>query len=219
MLAAPSIGLHVSLPALQQLDALSSDKIESLDDASAYVRKTAVICGTSDPSLLPGNLESRLAVAELDAAKDPNKLVSDDQVAKAFNFMSEEFQVPHPARLTASDILQYRSVQASIFPHIFSPKPVSGTRPIGTIVMLYQLWLNGGVTEGVRKAALLDRPPGSLKIASGQIVGRSGLDRDPNLVGREYQIAGYSYFNQRTPQQISSFLDRLTRIMDLPNGN
>jgi hypothetical protein len=217
MWASASIGLHVSFEALQQLDALSSDKIEDLGEASAYVKKAAVICGTSDPALLPGNLEARLAVAELDAAKDRDKLVSDDQVAEAFNFMSDEFQVPHPARLSASDVLQYRSVQASIFPHIFSPKTVSGSRPIGTIVMLYQLWFNGGVTEGVRKAALLDRPPGSLKLRTSSATSR--LDRNPNLIGREYQIAGYSYFNQRTPQQIGSFLDRLTGIIGLPNGN
>lgn len=219
MWAAPDGGLHISisLQSLQQLDVLASGKIESLDDATAYVRKSAALCVLGDSDPMAEGIESRLAAAELDAAKDPNKLVSDERVAEAFNFMSDEFRVEHPARLTASDILQYRSVQASIFPHVFSPKTASGSRPVGAIVMLYQLWYNGGVTEGVRKAAQLDRPPGSLKVASGQSVsGRSGLDKNPNLTGREYQVAGYAYFAQRSPQQKRSFLDRIAKTIALP---
>jgi hypothetical protein len=214
--AASGVGLHISFRGLQQLDTLSSGKIESQNDAAAYVRKAAVICGTTDPSLVPGDIESRLVSAEWEASKDPNKLVSDDQVARAFNFMSDEFGVQHPARLTASDILQFRSVQASIFPHVFSPKTVSGSRPVGAIAMLYQLWFNGGVTEGVRRAAQLDRPPGSLKTS--QSGGWSVIDKNPNLIGREYQVAGYAYFAQRSPRQISSFLDQVAGIIGLPQG-
>lgn len=214
--AASGVGFHVSLQTLQQLDTLSSDRIEGLGDAGTYVRKAAALCGTTDPSLVPDDLESRFAAAELDAAKDPNKLVSDDQVAEAFNFMSKEFQVAHPAHLTASDILQYRSVNASIFPHIFSPKAVGGSRPFGAAVMLYQLWFNGGAMEGVRKAAQLDRPPGSLKVSPSG--GSSGIDKNPNLIGREYQMAGYAYFAQRSSRRISFFLDRLAGIMGLPEG-
>jgi hypothetical protein len=214
------VGFHISLQTLQQLDTLSSDPIEGLSDARAYVRKAAALCGTTDPSLVPDDLESRFAAAELDVAKDPSKLVSDDQIAEAFNLMSDEFQVPHPAHLTATDILQYRSVRASIFPHIFSPKTVGGSRPFGAIVMLYQLWFNGGDMEGVRKAAQLDLAPGSIKIShSGGSAGGSGgvINNNPNLIfDKEYQRAGYIYFAQRSPQQISSFLNRLAGIIQLP---
>jgi len=213
--AASGDGLHISLQSLQELDALSSGKIEGPDDAAAYVRKAAALSGITDPSFVP-DLESRLAAAELEAAKDPNKLVSDERVAEAFNLMSSELQVAHPARVTAADVLQHRSVSASIFPHVFSPKTVSGSRPVGSIVMLYQLWYNGGVTGGVRRAAQLDRPPGSLKIS--QSGGSSGLDKNPNLIGREYQAAGYAYFAQRSPQQIRSFLDRMADTIGLPEG-
>jgi len=91
---------------------------------------------------------------------------------------------------------------------------VSGSRPAGATVMLYQLWYNGGVTEDMRKAAQLDRPPGSLKVSPSG--GSSGPNKNPNLLGREYQLAGYAYFAQRSPQQVSSFLDRLAEIMHLP---
>jgi len=210
--------LHVSFQSLQRLDALSAGGIESLGDATAYVRKAAALCGTPDTSFAP-DLESRLAAAELDAAKDPNKLVSDERVADAFNLMSKEFRVEHPRSLTASDILQYRSVMASIFPHIFSPKNVAGSRPVGVAVMLYQLWYSGGVAEGVRKAAQLDRPPGSLKVTGGHIVGRSSTpDRNPNSLDQEYQLAGRKYFAQQTPLGTRSFLGRLATTLGMTEG-
>jgi hypothetical protein len=210
--------LHVSFQSLQQLGTLASGRIESPDDAAAYVRKAVAICGTTDPSIvLPDRIGRRLAGAEWGAANDPNKLVSDGQVAEAFNFMSDEFGVANPARLTASDILQYRSVQASLFPHIFSGKSVSGSRPVGAIVMLYQLWYNGGVTEGVRKAAQLDRPPGGPRVTGGHIIGRSLTpDKNPNLVGREYQRAGRKYFEQRSPLETRSFLAKLATTLGIP---
>jgi hypothetical protein len=149
--------------AIRQMDAASSARIEDLNDATAYVKESAILCGVANSALFSEELERRIASAELDGAKDPTKLVSDEQVATAFNFMSDEFRVPHPVQLTGADVLQYRSVMAAIFPHIFSPKSVRGSRPVGTIVMLYQLVYNGGITDGVRKAALLDRPPGASK--------------------------------------------------------
>jgi hypothetical protein len=199
---------------LQQLDAASAEKIESLRDATAYVRKSAALCGATDSVLVPDDFENRLAASEIAASKDPNSLVSDDQVADAFNFISDEFRVQHPARLTASDVLQYRSVMASIFPHVFSPKSVGGTRPVGAMVMLYQLVYNGGITDGVRRAAQLDRPPGSLRVAGGHLA----LARNPNLIGREYQAASRSYFQRRSTREIRSFVDRTVRMMTLAGG-
>lgn len=209
--------MYISFQSLQQLDTLSAGRIESPDDAKTYVRKAAALCGITDLSLAPDDIESRLAAAERDAAKDPNKLLSDDQVAEAFNFMSDEFQVAHPAHLTASDILEYRSVMASIFPHMFSPKTVGGSRPAVAIVMLYQLWYSGGVTEGVRNAAKLDRPSGSLKVTSGQITGRKGGASRTDAEA-EYRVAGREYFQKRTPQELQSFFSRLAGIVGLTGG-
>jgi hypothetical protein len=206
--------LFLSFPALQQLDSLSANRIESLDDAKSYVEKAAALFGVTDPSLMPGDLEPRLAAAELAAAKDPDKLVSDDRVAEAFNFLSDEFRVANPQRLTGADILLYRSVQASIFPHAFSPKSVNGSRPLGALVMLSQLIFNGGVTEGVRNAAKLDRPPGTLKVVQGGVAGKSWMpDRAPNLIARRYQAASLAYFAHQSTQEILSFLDRLSAMI------
>ena len=213
MWAAPEEDLHISisLQALQQLDALASQKIQSKDDALAYVRKSVALCALGDLGPIE-RLESRFAAAELDAATDPNKLVPDEQIAQAFNFMSSEFGVD--TRLTAADILQYRSVQAAIFPHIFSGKDTDGNRPIGASVILYQLWYNGGITEGVRNAATLDRPPGSLKIDSA--AGRLELNRNPNPTARQYQLAGQSYFGHQSALETRAFIDKLASIIALP---
>jgi len=212
--------LSIGFQSLQKLDALASGKIENLDDASAYVQKSAALCVFGDPGPLGAELESRLAAAELAAARDPSKLVPDEKIAEAFNFMSKEFGVDAPQQLTGEDILQYRGVQAALFPHIFSPKSVTGNRPVSAVVILYQLWFNGGITEGVRNAAKLDRPPGSLRVTEGHASSRTWTaDRDPGLIRRrEYQIAGYSYFARRSPQQTSSFLDRLATFIGLTNA-
>jgi hypothetical protein len=217
--AYPDGHMSISFDSLRQLDSVASAPIESLGDATAYVRRAAMLCGIAGNSFVPDDTGSRLATAEWGASKNPNHLVSDDRIAEAFNFVSEEFHVEHPAHLTASDILQYRTVQASLFPHIFSGKNVNGSRPVGAVVILYQLWYSGGVTEGVRTAALLDRAPGTLKVTSGQIVGGSWAgDRNPNVTGREYQLAGRMYFTQRSPMEIQAFLGTLTKIMTIPGG-
>jgi hypothetical protein len=201
---------------LARIDALSAVRIDTLKAAEDYVRKCADISGVRDSALMFGDIGSRLAAGELAAANEEG-FVSDDQVAEAFNLMSDEFRVEHPARLTASDILQYRSVMAAIFPHLFSPKNMSGSRPIGAAIALYNLVYNGGITEGIRKAAELGRPPGSLKVTGGQIVARAG---GPNRTEAQmkYQTASWMYFQQRSPQQIRSFLDRLAEIMAPTSG-
>jgi hypothetical protein len=200
MLATPGVSLYISFQSLQQLDALASSKIESLEGAKAYVMQSAVLCGDSDSASLPDSLESCLATAEWDAAREPSKLVSDGQVASAFNFMSDEFCVQHPVQLTASDILQYRSVKASICPNAFSPKTVGGSRPVGAIVMLYQLWYNGGVTEGVRNAAKFDRAPGSQKVTGGRVVVLPGTDQNASTAARRYRASGSLYLAQASPE-------------------
>ncbi len=204
--------LSISFQVLQQLDALASDKIESLEDATAYVQKSAALCVFGDPGPFGAELESRLAAAELEAAGNPSKLIPDDKIAEAFNFMSNEFGVDQPAQLTGEDIHQFRSVQASIWPHLFSPKSVDGSRPVSAVMILYQLWFNGGITEGVRNAAKLDRPPGSLKISGGRIVGQLG--ENGRTAQKEYRAAGYSYFAQRSPQKVRFFLDQLAEVIE-----
>lgn len=214
VLANPGVSLHISFQSLQQLDALASSKIESLDDATSYVRQSAALCGAADPAFLPEGLESRLARAEWDTEREPSKLVSDDQVASAFNFISGVLGVQHPQRLTASDVLQYRTAMAAIFPHVFSPKSLNGSRPVGSMVMLYLLVYNGGMTDGARKVAQLDRPPGSLKVDSSR--GGWTPNRNLNLIAREYQTAGVTYFQRQSTQEVRAFAGELAKIVGLP---
>jgi hypothetical protein len=220
LLALPAGGPHLflSFQALKQLDAISASRIESPEDAVAYVRNAAAQFGIAGPALLPNGVESSLAAAELEVAKDPSKLVSDDRVAQAFNFLSDELRVANPRRLTGADILLYRGVKASMFPHLYSPKTVSGSRPLGALIMLDTLICEGGVMDGIRKAALLDRPPGSLKVTDGRIVGHPGAwtsNGNPNLINREYRNASLAYFAQLSPREIRSFFDRLAGILAL----
>jgi hypothetical protein len=209
----PSVNAHIDFRSLQQLDYLSSGQIQSLDDAKLYVRKSATLCGIFNSYLVSDHLESRLAADEFDAAKESNKLVSDDQVAQGFNFLSGEFAVAHPVHLLASDILQYRSVMSALFPHVFSAKNINGSRPVAAIVMLYMLVYNGGITEGVKRLGEVDHPPGSLKISptSSRLVLGS-----PTLVELEYRAASRAYFERQPPQAVQSLLEQLAGVLSLP---
>ncbi len=220
LLALPAGGPHLflSFQGLQRLDAISASRIESPEDAVAYVRNAAAEFGIADPALLPAGVESRLAAAELEAVKDPGKLISDDQVAEAFNFLSDEFHIANPERLTGADILLYRGVKASMYPHLYSPKSVGGSRPVGALIMLDTLICEGGIMDGIRKAALLDRTPGSLKITGGRIAGHPGAwtsNGNPNLINREYRNVSLAYFAQLSPLEVRSFFDRLAGILVL----
>jgi hypothetical protein len=212
MRAASGVSLHIDSRSLWPLERLSSGKIGSSGDATVYVRRAADLCGIKDPALVPDGLESRLAAAELDAAEDPSKLVSDEQVAAAFNFMSDEFHVADPTRLTGVDILHYRDVMSAFLPHVFSPKSVSGSRPVGTVVMLYMLVNYGGMTGGWKKVG----GPGGFGVTEAEpdhLV--PGTGKTSNLIAIEYQTAGATYFSRRSPQEIRIFLDHLAGILAL----
>jgi hypothetical protein len=57
MWAAPEGNLHISisLQALQKLDALASHKIESMEDAAAYVRESVALCVYGSSPIIPHN--------------------------------------------------------------------------------------------------------------------------------------------------------------------
>jgi hypothetical protein len=144
--------------------------------------------------------------------KDPSKLVSDDQVAEAFNFMSGEFHVSDPTHLTGADVSHYRGVMSAIWPHVFSPKSVSGSRPVGAVVMLYMLINNGGMTEGVKKVG----GPSGFAITGEPSHTVPGSGKNSNLLAIEYETASATYFGRLSPEEAHSFLDRLAKIMALP---
>jgi hypothetical protein len=210
-----TVSLHIDSRSLWPLERLSASKIDNIGDATVYVSKAATLCGIAAPDLLPENLESRIAKAELDVAKDPSRLISDDQVAEAFNFMSDEFHVPTPTRLTGADALHYRGVMSAFLPHVFSPKSVSGNRPVGALVMLYMLVYYGGMTEGWKKAG----GPGGYGITEADPDHPvPGTGKTSTLIATEYQTAANSYFLQRSPDEAHAFLNRMAKILTLPSG-
>jgi hypothetical protein len=157
-----------------------------------------------------------LVKAELAAAHDPTRLVSDEKVADAFNFLSDEFRVPHPQRLTGIDILQYRVTMAAIYPHVFSPRSAGGVRPVEALILLHQLVFNGGVPEGAKKVAQKDPQPGSRKIdiSSGRLI----PGKQTNSIAREYQVSSSSYFGRLTSLKVRSLVDSIAKFTALPAG-
>jgi len=204
---------YVSPKSLQTINSLPDTKIANLDDAQAYVKQVAAACGVQGP-ILAGELLPRLAKAELATAQDPSQLVSDDRLAEAFNFLSDQFQVPHPQRLTGTDVLQFRTTMSAIYPHVFSPKSMSGSRPVQALITLHQLVFNGGVPEGAKKVAQKDPQPGSLKIDPSR--SRAVPDTFTSPAVREYRFSAIRYFAGLSPQQMRSVVGSITEIMALP---
>jgi hypothetical protein len=206
---------YVNDRSIQIINSLDDPEIESLGDAEAYVRQVARACGVQGPVLTKGLLP-RLAEGELAAAQDPSRLVSDDNVAEAFNFLSREFQAPHPQVLTGNEVLQFRTAMSAIYPHVFSPKSVPGSRPTQALIMLHQLVFNGGVPQGAKNLAQTDPQPGSRRIDSSR--GRLVPKRDVNIVAREYQVAASRYFRGLSHREFQHFVRALEQIMALPDG-
>jgi hypothetical protein len=204
---------YINVRSMQIINSLADPRIESLGDAEAYVRHVARACGVQGP-VLTGELLPRLAEGELATARDQSRLVSDDNVAEAFNFLSREFQVPHPQVLTGTDVLQFRTTMSAIYPHVFSPKGVGGSRPVQALITLHQLVFNGGVPDGAKKYAQKDPQPGSLKIDPSRT--RVSLDTTTTPTVREYRALAIRYFAGLTPQKMQSLVGSITEIMALP---
>jgi hypothetical protein len=212
----PTANLRIDIRSLWSLERLSSGAIETPGDAADYVRKAAAACGAADRAAVPDALESQLATAELEAAKDSSKLVSDDRIAQAFNFMSDEFRVADPTRLTGEGVLHYRSTMSAFWPHLFGAKSAKGSRPVGAVVTLYLLTFYGGMTGGFKKVG----GPGGFGITDAEPDHPvPGTGKTSNLIAQEYQNAAAEYFAQRSPQQIRSFLAQLAGILALPAGD
>ena len=214
MQSEPTVNLRIDIRSLWSLERLSSGAIETSGGATDYVRKAAAACGVTDPAAVSDALESRLATAELVAAKDSTELVPDERIADAFNFISDEFRVADPTRLTGESISHYRRAMSAFWPHLFGAKSANGSRPVGAVVTLYMLTFYGGMTGGFKKVG----GPGGFGITDAEpdhpVL---GTGKTSNLIAQEYQSAAAAYFAERSPQQIRSFLNRLAAILALPD--
>jgi len=206
---------YVNDRSIRIINSLDDPEIESLGDAEAYVRQVARACGVQGPVLTKGLLP-RLAEGELAAAQDPSRLVSDDNVAEAFNFLSREFQAPHPQVLTGNEVLQFRTAMSAIYPHVFSPKSVPGSRPTQALIMLHQLVFNGGVPEGAKRFAQKNPQPGGFKAVASRI--QLNPDPNPSLAVREYRSASIAYFRRLNEPEMHSLIESVAKIMALPAG-
>jgi hypothetical protein len=205
---------YLDLRNIRSIDSFSAGRIANLDDAEAYVRQVAKLCGVKDTALVEALL-ARLVKGELAAAQDASELVSDDRVADAFNFLSDQFRVAHPRRVTGDQILQYRTTRLAIYPNVFSQQNLSGSRPVGAVLMLCMLVLNGGVPESTESSARTNPQPSSLTNDPPQTSWAvAGSHRYRGAF--EYRNASTTYFQGLTPQGLRTFVDSVARILALP---
>jgi len=105
---------------------------------------------------------------------------------------------------------------SAFYPHVFSLKSMSGSRPVAALITLHQLVFNGGVPEGAKKYAQKDPQPGSFKIDPSRT--RMAIDKNPNPIAREYRTASATYFHGLTSEKMQPFVDSIAKIMALPAG-
>jgi hypothetical protein len=206
---------YLNLRSLRSIDSLSAAGIATQDDAENYVRQVAKLCGAKEKDDLTDALLARLVNGELAAAHDPAGLVPDDRVANAFNFLSDQLRVAHSRRLTGAEVRQYRTTRLAIYPHLFGEGNVSGTRPVGAVLMLCMLVLNGGVPEETENSAGTALQSSSLKNDPHRA---NWGDGTPYRAAREYRIASTTYFQELTPQGLQSFVGSVAKIMALPEA-
>jgi len=194
---------HFDLRHIRSIDSLSAAAVGNLDDADAYVNQVAKLCGLKDTTLLEPLL-ARLAKAELAAAQDPSALVSDDQVASAFNFMSDQFyksvpdeyRIPHPRHVTGTEILEWRTTRVGVnYPHLFSQGNLSGTRPVGAVLLLRMMTLSGGIP-----APLQTNTPSAI-VADG--------------TASRYRTIGERYLSGLTRMGMLSFVESVAKLIGL----
>ena len=201
--AAASARDHFDLRHIRSIDSLSAAAITNLDDADAYVKQVAELCGLRDTSVLEPLL-ARLAKAELAATQGSSGLVSDDQVASAFNFMSDQFyssvpdeyRIPHPQHITEAEVLQWRTTRLAVnYPHLFSQGNLGGVRPVGAVLMLRLLTFSGGLPDSPRKNA-----PSAI-VADG--------------TASRYRTISERYLSGLTPLGMLSFVESVGKLLGL----
>jgi hypothetical protein len=137
----------MSFERLRKIDSMSENIIVTSADAKAYVADAAEawsLGASNGEDVQQHKFLSRLTRAEFNAAQNPDKKISDAQIAIAFNRVSAELKVSAPT-LDDAKVRAFRIIWRSVCPHLFPAN--EKLRPVAASVLLYLLIYNGGVSE------------------------------------------------------------------------
>jgi hypothetical protein len=144
-------------PRIGRIDELgAADHIHSEADARAYVDALIEQWGRNEKEL-PGaaQLVDRLARAEYAAIREPQKRIPESLVAKTFNGLMNEWQMPSWTRISVEELHAFRIVESSLYSRSVARLPdgsiAPDCRPTEALLLLDQLNFNGGVQPWVRE--------------------------------------------------------------------
>jgi hypothetical protein len=151
---------YALIPVDRQIDDLGvPERIRTEADALAYVEILVKRWGPS-PKELPdlAEFEQRLARAEYAAVRNPEKRIPESQVAKVFNQLMDEWQMPRWTRISVSELHVFRWHYATaIYPRSVLRLPdesiAPNCRPTEALLLLHFLTTEGSVPPAMRKIA------------------------------------------------------------------
>src|SRR3989454_107556 len=164
---AQAIGYAV-IPEDRQVDELgTSGHIRTEADARAYVKALVERWDPNERSPHLTEFEERLAQAEYLAVRDSKKLIPESQVAKTFNRLMDEWEMPSWTRVSVPELHAFRIQYASlIYPRSVAQLAdgfiAPGCRPTEALLLLHLLNSNGGLPPQIRDQVRETRFPWSL---------------------------------------------------------
>jgi len=150
-----AIGYAV-FPVDRQIDELGApDHIRAEADARAYVDAFVKRWDPKETNAHLSEFEERLARAEYAAVRNPEKRIPESQIAKTFNGLMDEWQMPGWAHISVAELHAFRIPYAlAVYPRSVARLPdesiAPSCRPTEALFLLHMLDSNEGIASYIR---------------------------------------------------------------------
>jgi hypothetical protein len=147
---AAQVGGYAAIPEDRQIDELGApERIRTEADARVYVEALVKRWDPNETNPHLDEFEERLAQAEYAAVRDPNKLIPESQVAKTFNRLMDEWEMPAWTRVSVPELHALRLTYVlSVYPRSVARLPdksiAPSCRPTEALFLLHMLDFRGG---------------------------------------------------------------------------
>jgi hypothetical protein len=159
---------YAVIPEDRQIDELGAPgHIRAEADARAYVEALVKRWDPNETNPHLDEFEERLAQAEYAAVRDPNKLIPESQVAKTFNRLMDEWEMPAWTRVAMPELHAFRiSYVLTVYPRSVVRLPdksiAPSCRPTEALFLLHMLDSRGGIPPEIREEVRASRFPWSI---------------------------------------------------------
>jgi hypothetical protein len=159
---------YAVIPEDRQVDELGApDHIRTEADARAYIEALVKRWDPRETNPHLAEFEEWLAQAEYVDVRDPKKLIPESQVAKTFNRLMDEWEMPSWTRVPMPELHAFRTTYASaVYPRsvarLADGSIAPGCRPTEALLLLHILDFTGGIPPNIREQVRDSRFPWSL---------------------------------------------------------